>query len=259
MTGSPMIRRLVSAAAIVSMIGVGAACNSTHPDSGTGPQPTTVDATTTPASTTAEAEPFTGFLETVEGTKGTVTYKAELPQLKGGAIAVRDKFNASVRAALDDYLKPTEDNLPVTVAPGALLEDERSKVAHIGSGAVAGVLLLNIYVEHAAHPFNTVATTVIDAHTAAPIMITDLFADQNAGLNAVVQAIKAKMAGDDKLANQTPPEPVADQLANWLPANDGLVFYLSVAHVLGDYYPVTVSWDTIAGVLAPGVQEKLTK
>ena len=44
-----------------------------------------------------------------------------------------------------------------------------------------------------------------------------------------------------------------------LPADDGLVFYLSVAHVLGDYYPVTVSWDTIAGVLAPGVQEKLTK
>ncbi|BBX93843.1 DUF3298 domain-containing protein [Mycolicibacterium boenickei] len=254
-----MIRRLVSAAAIVSMIGVGAACNSPDPGSGTGPAPTTVDATTTPASPDAEAQPFTGFLETVDGTRGIVTYKAELPQLKGGAAAVRDKFNASVRAALDDYLRPTEDNLPVTVAPGTLLEDERSRVSHIGSGVVAGVLLLNIYVEHAAHPFNTVSTTVIDAHTAAPIMITDLFADQNAGLNAVVQAIKAEMAGDDKLANQTPPEPVADQLANWLPDDDGLVFYLSVAHVLGDYYPVTVSWDTIAGVLAPGVREKLTK
>ncbi|UNB98083.1 DUF3298 domain-containing protein [Mycolicibacterium boenickei] len=259
MTGSPVIRRLVSAAAIVSMIGVGAACNSPDPGSGTGPAPTTVDATTTPASPDAEAQPFTGFLETVDGTRGIVTYKAELPQLKGGAAAVRDKFNASVRAALDDYLRPTEDNLPVTVAPGTLLEDERSRVSHIGSGVVAGVLLLNIYVEHAAHPFNTVSTTVIDAHTAAPIMITDLFADQNAGLNAVVQAIKAEMAGDDKLANQTPPEPVADQLANWLPDDDGLVFYLSVAHVLGDYYPVTVSWDTIAGVLAPGVREKLTK
>ncbi|MED5812268.1 hypothetical protein VST63_07835 [Mycolicibacterium sp. 050232] len=260
MTGSTVIRRLVSAAAIVSMVGVGAACNSRDSDGGTGPEQTTAtDATPTTTSPTAEATPFTGFLETVDGTKGIVTYKAELPQLKGGATAVRDKFNASVHAALDDYLKPTEDNLPVTVAPGALPEEERSRVSHIGSGVVAGVLLLNIYVEHAAHPFNTVSTTVIDAHTAAPVMITDLFADQKAGLDTVVQAIKAEMAGEDKLADQAPPEPVADQLANWLPDNDGLVFYLPVAHVLGDYYPVTVEWDAIAGVLAPGVREKLTQ
>ncbi|CRZ15529.1 RsiV family protein [Mycolicibacterium neworleansense] len=202
--------------------------------------------------------PFTGFVETLDGTKGIVTYKVELPQLKGGTAAVRDKFNASVRAALDDHLEPTEDGLPVTVASGALPEDERSRVSHIGSGVVAGVLLLNIYVEHAAHPFNTVSTTVIDTHTAAPIMITDLFNDQNAGLNTMVEAIRAEMADEDKLANQPPPEPVADQLANWLPDDDGLVFYVPVAHVLGDYYPVAVGWDAIAGVLAPGMQDKLT-
>ena len=251
MSDTRVIRKLASVAVLVSMISVGTACTSGTVEPGA--------TTTTSASAAADATPFTGFIESVDGTAGTVTYKAELPQLKGGDAAVRDKFNAGMRAALDDYLKPTDDNVPVTVAPGVLGEDDRSEVSHIGTGAVAGVLLLNIFVDHAAHPFNAVATTVIDAHTAAPIMITDLFADQTAGFTALVDGIKSAMAAEEKLANQSAPEPVADQLANWLPDDDGLVVYVPVAHVLGDYYPVTVSWDTLAGVLAPGMRDKLTQ
>lgn len=251
MSDTTVVRRLASVAVVVSMLSIGTACTSENAEPG--------QTTTMSASATAEVTPFTGFVESLDGTAGTVTYKAELPQLKGGDDAVRDKFNAGMRAALDDYLKPTDDNVPVTVAPGVLGEDDRSEVSHIGTGAVAGVLLLNIFVDHAAHPFNAVATTVIDAHTAAPIMITDLFADQTAGFTALVDGIKSAMAAEEKLANQSAPEPVADQLANWLPDDDGLVVYVPVAHVLGDYYPVTVSWDTIAGVLAPGMRDKLTK
>lgn len=251
MSDTRVVRRLASVAVVVSMLSIGTACTSENAEPG--------QTTTMSASATAEVTPFTGFVESLDGTAGTVTYKAELPQLKGGNAAVRDKFNAGMRAALDDYLKPTDDNVPVTVAPGVLGEDDRSEVSHIGTGAVAGVLLLNIFVDHAAHPFNAVATTVIDARTAAPIMITDLFADQTAGLTALVDGIKSAMAAEEKVANQSAPEPVADQLANWLPEDDGLVVYVPVAHVLGDYYPVTVSWDTIAGVLAPGMRDKLTK
>lgn len=75
----------------------------------------------------------------------------------------------------------------------------------------------------------------------------------------MVDGIKAEIADDEKLANQQAPEPVADQLGNWLPDDDGLVIYIPVAHVLGDYYPVTVDWDAIAGVLAPGMRERLTQ
>lgn len=45
------------------------------------------------------------------------------------------------------------------VGATVLNEDDRSEVSHIGTGAVAGVLLLNIFVDHTAHPFNAVATT----------------------------------------------------------------------------------------------------
>lgn len=252
-----MLRRLASAVAVVSVIGAATACSSGGSEGPGSPEPTTTS-TSASTSATAEATPFTGVIEPVDGTQGTVTYRAELPQLRGGDAAVRDRFNSGMRAALDDYLKPAEDNRPTTVAPGVLDEDDRSEVSHIGTGAVAGVLLLNIFVDHAAHPFNTVSTTVIDAHTAEPIMITDLFSDPTAGLTALVDGIKTEIADDEKLANQPAPEPVADQLANWLPDDDGLVIYLSVAHVLGDYYPVTVDWNTLTGVLAPGMRERLT-
>lgn len=257
MIETTVIRVAASLAVVLAVIGAGTACGSeTAPSPDRNQEPTTTSATAS-ASVSATA-PFAAFIEPVDGTAGTVTYQAELPQLRGGDDAVRDKFNAAMRAALDDHLVPTEDNTPVTVWPGVLNEDDRSEVAHIGTGAVAGVLLLNISVERAAHPFNAVATTVIDAKTAEPIMITDLFADANGGLTALVDGINAEIAQDEKLAGQSAPEPVADQLANWVPDDEGLVVYLPVAHVLGDYYPVTVDWDVLDSVLAPGMRETLT-
>ena len=88
--------------------------------------------------------------------------------------------------------------------------------------------------------------------------LSDLFTDPTAGMTKLVDGIKTAMAKDPRLENQDAPKPVAAQLANWLPGADGLVVYLSVAHVFGDYFPVTVPWASIADVLAPGMQEKLT-
>ncbi len=247
-----MLPRTAAAAVVASMIAATPACSS---GTSGGPEPSPVTGST---ARTGEVAPLTGFVEPVSGTKGTVAYRVDLPQLRGGDPAVRERFNSGMRAALDDYLKPTEDNAPVTVAPGQLGEVDTSKVSHIGTGAVAGVLLVNIFVDHAAHPFNEVSTTVIDTHTAAPVMITDLFSDPTAGLTRLAGAITEKIADDEKLAGQTAPQPVADQLAAWLPVESGLVVYIPVAHVLGDYYPVTVAWSDIADVLAPGMREKLS-
>ncbi|CAJ1584573.1 hypothetical protein [[Mycobacterium] wendilense] len=252
MSATTTARRMAAAAAVLAMIGAG--CGSPEEqgaDTARNPAPTS-------ATTSADAAPLAGFVEPVDGTEGTVTYQAELPQLRGGDAEVRDRFNAAMRAALDDHLKPADDDAPMTIAPGVLPEDERSAVSHIGTRAVAGVLVLNIYVDRAAHPFNTVSTTVIDTATAAPIMITDLFADDAAGFSALVDGINAEIAEDEKLAGQSAPAPVADQLAAWVPDDDGLVVYISVAHVLGDYYPITVDWDVLDPVLAPGMREMLT-
>lgn len=248
MAEATVARTVATAATVLAMIGLGTACTSDKSE----------DADSAAATTTevVEAPPFTGLIENVNGTEGVVTYEAELPQLSGGEAAVRDKFNTAMRQALDGYLT-SEDDTPVTVGPG-ILWDDRSEVSHIGTGAVAGVLLLNIYVDGAAHPFNTVSTAVIDARTAEPILITDLFSDQTAGLTALVDGITAEIADEEKLAGQSAPEPVADQLSTWLPDDDGVTVYIPVAHVLGDYYPVTVDWENLDAVLAPGMRDTLT-
>ncbi|BBZ66368.1 hypothetical protein MINS_17970 [Mycolicibacterium insubricum] len=250
-----ILRGLGTAAVAVALVGAGAGCHSggSEPSASS----TTGAASASSAANSTAAEPFTGYLEPVGGTKDNITYQVDLPQVRGGDTAVREKFNSSMRTALDDYLEPDESR-STTVAPGALVDDHKSAVTHVGPGSVAGVLIMNIFVERSAHPFNTVSTVVIDAHTAAPIMLSDLFTDPEAGMTKLVDGIKTAMAKDPRLENQDAPKPVADQLANWLPGADGLVVYLSVAHVFGDYFPVTVPWASIADVLAPGMQEKLT-
>ncbi|CAJ1501440.1 hypothetical protein MU0083_002683 [[Mycobacterium] kokjensenii] len=245
MSRNSAARVLASAVLAAAVAALGTACDAD------GPEPT--------ATTAAPSAAPIGFVETVDGTDGSVTYSAELPQLRDGDAAVRETFNAAMRAALDQHLQPAAYDAPVTVAPGILGESGRSQVSHVGTGAVAGVLLLNIYVDRAAHPYNTVSTLVIDAVTAAPIALTDLFTDPAAGLRAVVAGIGDAIAGHDLLAGQRTPQPVTDQLTDWLPTADGLVIYLSVAHVLGDYYPVLVDWDALADVLKDGMREKLTE
>lgn len=250
MANTTMTHKLAITAVAVSLIGAGAACSS---GTSGGPAPET----TTTSATESAAAPLTGFIDRLERTEGTITYQVELPQLRGGDSAVREKFNDTMRAALDEYLTPNDDGIPFTVNPG-IIDDDRSEVSHIGSGAVAGVLLVNIFVERAAHPFNQVSTAVIDARTAEPIAIGDLFTDEAAGLAKLVDGIKAEMADEEELADQAAPEPVAEQLSSWLPDDDGVEIYIPVAHVLGDYYPVTVDWDQLTDVLKPGMRETLT-
>lgn len=249
--GKLTIARKVGAAfAAASLITGATACSS---GTSGGPEPTTTSSTTS-----ADAEPLTGFLEPTTGAEGKVTYQADLPQVRGGEAAVRDKFNDDMKAALDRYLQPNEDNRSVTIAPGSLVDDVKSEVTHVGAGSVSGVLILNIFVEQAAHPFNEVATTVVDARTADPISISALFTDETVGLTALVDAIKAEMAGDERLADQPPPDATPEALSRWVADDDGLEIFIPVAHVLGDYYEVGVEWDALAHVLAPGIRETLS-
>ena len=188
-----ILRGLGTAAVAVALVGAGAGCHSggSEPSASS----TTGAASASSAANSTAAEPFTGYLEPVGGTKDNITYQVDLPQVRGGDTAVREKFNSSMRTALDDYLEPDESR-STTVAPGALVDDHKSAVTHVGPGSVAGVLIMNIFVERSAHPFNTVSTVVIDAHTAAPIMLSDLFTDPEAGMTKLVDGIKTAMAKD---------------------------------------------------------------
>ncbi|WP_237161202.1 hypothetical protein [Mycobacteroides salmoniphilum] len=63
-----------------------------------------------------------------------------------------------------------------------LLGGYRSGVTRIGTGAVAGRIVLLWYGKGAAHPNRSLGTVVIATTTAAPVTLDDLYRDRSAAL-----------------------------------------------------------------------------
>lgn len=172
------------------------------------------------------------------------------PQLTGGDPAVAARFNAAMRTSMAGM----PQNGPDTDADdGELSGGYRSGVTRIGSGAVAGRVVVFWYGRGAAHPNNSMGTVVIATRTASPVTVDDLYVDPDAA-RARLRTIAPGLDPTLRLQN----EPLAfETFADWLPTADGLEFYVSVPHVLGDFVPVTVPWNRIADLLKPGVEQML--
>ncbi|KXO99030.1 hypothetical protein AXK60_22345 [Tsukamurella pseudospumae] len=136
---------------------------------------------------------------------------------------------------------------------GELPGGDRSGVTRIGAGAVAGRLVVFWYGHGAAHPNHSMGTVVIATKTATPVTVDDLYRDPAAArsrLRTIVPPLDSSLRLQDrKLETET--------FANWLPTAQGLEVYVWVAHVIGDYVPVTVPWERIADLLKPGVEQML--
>lgn len=210
---------------------------------------TTTETVTTPTSPgTSSAAAYTATTVAVNETRGTNIVDVTLPQLAGGAPAVRDRFNSGMHAALEDLLGPAVDT---TINDGSLLDGDSSRVTALGPNVVGGVAIFNWYAKGAAHPNNSVATIVIDARTAKPVLLTDIWTDP--------QAAAAKLATlVTRIDNRTEPvEPSLDTFLDWVPTPEGFHVYVPVAHVLGDYLPVTVPWNDIADLMTPQMRTAL--
>ena len=61
-----------------------------------------------------------------------------------------------------------------------------------------------------------------------------------------------------RIDNRTEPvEPALDTFLDWVPTPEGFHVYVPVAHVLGDYLPVTVPWNDIADLMTPQMRTAL--
>jgi len=200
----------------------------------------------TAATTAQSAYQATSIL--VDETRGPNTVKVNLPQVMGGSPAVRDRFNSGMRTALDDLAGPAVDT---TIDDGTLMGDERSGVTTLGPHVVGGVAIFNWYAKGAAHPNNSVATIVIDAGTAKPVMLQDIWTDPQA---AVVRLATVLPQIDDRVGAL---EPGLDIYANWVPTPDGFHVFVPVIHAMGDYLPVTVPWDKISDLMTPQMRTAL--
>ena len=201
------------------------------------------------SATAAPADPFEATLLPVKEMRGPASIDIQLPQLTGGDAAVRDRFNSGMRTALDDFAKPADS--PTTIVDGSLPEDTRSGVTAITPNVVAGVAVFNWYAEHGAHPYNGVATITIDAKTAKPVLLTDVFPDQQ----AAAQRLATKVT---ELNPQVVPfDQTMEQFLNWVPTPNGFRVYVPVIHAMGDYWPVTVPWGEISDLMTPAARTTL--
>jgi hypothetical protein len=200
------------------------------------------------ASATAQAGTFQATLLPVQETHGTTSINVKLPQVTGEPAAVRDRFNNGMRTALDQFVTPDSDT---TVDDGGLAQDEKSRVTTNTPHVLAGVAIFNWYTKGAAHPNNSVATIAINVDSAQPILLTDVFSDQQAAadrLSTAVTQINPDVA---------PVDPRTDNFLNWVPLPEGFHVYVPVSHVMGDYFPVTVPWDRISDLMTPAMRTAL--
>ena len=172
------------------------------------------------------------------------TWKAEIGQLSGGDPAVIKAFNDASQASARDQVPDVgvgDELFPWTF-------ESRGRVP-FRSIAIGQVITGNSYFGVSPTVFHS--TVVIDSRNARPIMLTDLFTDEQAGLNRLSEQTKILLPegqGSDQPGNA----PIAKNFANWLPAADGLEIYFE-AYQFGIRMAqtITVPWSTLTDVLAP--------
>jgi hypothetical protein len=248
-------------AAAVAALFTLAACGAGN-DSAANPPPTTssvtaeaITTTTVAASTTSAAQrPYVATTVLVTGTQGPLTYHVVVPQLAGGDPAVAKAFNDAVRASLQDRIDGGAGNPHGTTAQ-ATLTDARSTITHIGSRVASG-LLQTALDTGGAHPLVEDGTVVIDLDNGNPVLLGDLFPDEQAGLQRLSEQVGPLIAAQQPDLQVLPAgtAPVEKNFTSWQATPDGMQI------IFGDYQigprgvvSVTVPWSALSDLADPGV------
>jgi hypothetical protein len=160
------------------------------------------------------------------------TWDARIAELSEGDPAVVEAFNNASRTSAQDQI----DRAKFESNPGEQWNFESHGQVAFRSIAIGQLILGTHY--YGAHPTSYINTVVIDSRSADPIMLTDLFADGQAGLN--------------RLSELTGAEPRAENFANWIPTAEGLEIHFA-PYQFGIALPETktVAWAALADLLAP--------
>ncbi|TQF74055.1 DUF3298 domain-containing protein [Rhodococcus spelaei] len=253
-----LTRRVVPIAAAV-LLGAAGCSSDTGGTAAPVPSAQSVSAEST-ASVGGTSEPsaastaYTATTTRVTGDNGRVRYDVVLPQVAGGDPAVAAEFNQSVHAAL-------QDQIDGSAGERFTLEGrDESKVAHIGTRVVAGLLVTSWNADPpGAHPTPLVATVVIDADSAQPITLGGLFPDLHAGLQRLseesARLLPATAVGEG--FERSGIEPAEANFANWIPTPAGMEIHFADYQVgphAAGLVVVTVPWDRLDDVIAPALR-----
>jgi hypothetical protein len=162
------------------------------------------------------------------------TWDVRIAELSEGDPAVVEAFNQASRTSAQQQI----DRAKIESNPGEQWNFESHGQVAFRSVAVGQLILGTHY--YGAHPTSYISTVVIDSRSADPIMLTDLFAEDQAGLN--------------RLSELTGAEPRAENFANWIPTSEGLEIHFA-PYQFGIALPETktVAWAALADLVAPAM------
>lgn len=230
----------------------------TAPGSAAGTPVSTAPGTSTPVSATGTSPAGGGYTETpaqVRGDNGNVGWSVRIPQVSGGTGAVADRFNNSVRAALQNQIDHAPASSELTSGPPNEL--------HIGR-RVLSALLTTVRKSDppSGEPKKLLATITINAGTAEPITLRDLFPDLDAGLGRLSgeaeRLLPATAAGADFDRREI--QPRTNNFHHWVATEKGMAIHFeedSVAPPEKGLVSITVPWRALADVLDPALAEVL--
>ncbi len=180
-------------------------------------------------------------------------WHAEVGQVSEGDPLVAQAFNKAGEASARDQI----DQVRRDAGTGASWTFEVTPALTFRPTAIAQLLTGVYYAQGAAHPSNYVGTVVIDSRTAEPITLTDLFADEQAGLERLSQQTKQiwpdTYGGGTPMADEPGNRPVAANFANWIPTAEGMELHFADYQFAHGLPVITVPWSALTDVLAPGM------
>ncbi len=176
-------------------------------------------------------------------------YTVDVPQVAGGTDAARTEFNTAMRGLAQGWI----DRVDGTI----VLEPGTGQVTYLGTRVLSGLLVVSVN-GGGAHPNNALETHVTNADTGAPITLTDLFTDVQAGLDVLAEqaAIEVPKTRAGDTYSKSGIEAAEFNYRLWLATPGGMEIHFGeiASHAAGDIV-ITVPWSKLASVLKPGIRE----
>ncbi|MFB8280604.1 hypothetical protein [Nocardia colli] len=238
--------------------------NGGGPSSAVQQRPSASAATTGGASTAPATSAEPADSTTVQSAGSTYTVrKVEVPngvgtsdvaaslELSGGDPRVAEVFNRGVRTYIQEQLDAvnhSDDPRPHSVHSTGKLFSTDSTISEVISGLIS--------YQGEAHPFKILATITTNAHTAAPILIGDLFTDRQSGITELAAATtEATKQVHPQLADSptitTALQPTEKNFTNWIPTPTGIQIYIDTGLYVYGYPCVEVPWSRLRPALGP--------
>ncbi len=187
-------------------------------------------------------------------TDGKGRWTLVVDTITGGDPRVAGAFNSAVHASAAAQLEPVKRDAD----PDGTWTFETQPQIYFG-GVSVSELISGLFVPvPAAHPTSSVSTVVIDARTAKPITLGDLFTDKQAGLNKLSEQTKALLpavsgVGPTPMPDEPGNAPVEANFANWIPTPAGLEIHFADYQFFHGTPTITVPWSELDDLLAPGM------